>query len=70
MCLLCVQSRAVVNAKHCFHVPRAFFERNYNAEQVLQSGMTIRIVANGKLDPEVGTALSGRVAQGASPVVT
>lgn len=65
MCLLCVQSRAVVNAKHCFHVPRAFFERNYNAEHVLQSGMTIQIVANGKLDPEVGTVLSGRVAQGA-----
>jgi hypothetical protein len=42
---------------HFIHVPRTFFQDNYDVDMICHKGLKIQVEANGVIDPEVSMRL-------------
>ncbi|GAX74052.1 hypothetical protein CEUSTIGMA_g1502.t1 [Chlamydomonas eustigma] len=46
----------LMSPDHFIHVPRTFFQDNYDVDMICQKGLKIQVEANGVIDPEMATA--------------
>ena len=52
-CTLLAQSVSLMSPENLVHIPRKFFEDNYDTAYIVENGITIQIQLNGVLDLEV-----------------